>query len=37
MSSDFMQALAVIGLITVACTIVSPLLVWLLKDHTKTT
>lgn len=33
MSTDLTQALIVIGLITAACAILSPLLVWLLRYH----
>lgn len=37
MSTDLIQALMVIGIITIACVILSPLLVWLLQDHRKAT
>ncbi len=31
MNTDFTQALMVIGLISLACTIISPILLWLLS------
>ncbi|MDJ0845454.1 hypothetical protein [Crocosphaera sp.] len=33
MNTDFTQALMVIGLISLACTIISPILLWLLSDN----
>ncbi len=37
MSTDFTQALEVIGLISLACTIISPLLLWLFSYQPETT
>ncbi|EAZ89604.1 hypothetical protein CY0110_08556 [Crocosphaera chwakensis CCY0110] len=36
MSTDFTQALEVVGLISVACTIISPILIWLLSYQPET-
>ncbi len=36
MSTDFTQALEVVGLISVACTIISPILIWLLSHQPET-
>ena len=37
MTTDFTQALEVIGLIILACAIVSPILLWLLSYQPETT
>ncbi len=37
MTTDFTQALEVIGLIALACAVISPILLWLLHYHAETT
>ena len=37
MSTDFTQAMEVIGLITMSCAIISPILVWLLSYQPEAT
>ncbi len=37
MTTDFTQALEVIGLITLACAIISPILLWVLNYQPETT
>ncbi len=37
MNTNFTQALEVIGLISVACIIISPILLWLLSYQPETT